>query len=59
MSEEITFTEYIMSCLQKEAMENYWREHYGKEATNKNTDSKNTSTGRKQSTTRTTTKPVS
>ena len=27
MSEKITFTQYIMSCLQKENMEQYWREH--------------------------------
>ena len=39
MKEKLTFTEYLMSCLQKEALEKYWREHYGKETTDKTTSS--------------------
>ena len=59
MKEKLTFTEYLMSCLQKEALEKYWREHYGKETTDKTTSSDDKKASRKQTTSGTTTKPVS
>ena len=54
---EITFTQYIMSCLQKDAMEKYWREN-GKKANDEITDSKDKTTSDGESTSRTIIKPV-
>ena len=58
--EEITFTEYVMRCLDPEACIKIYRERkYGKKTTNKKTGSEDQGASEEQTTSGTTTKPVS
>ena len=58
MTDKITFTEYIMSCLQKEALEQCWREKHGEETTDKETGTEDSRAGEEQTTPGTPVKPV-
>jgi|TARA_R110002051_G_scaffold284854_1_gene347020 hypothetical protein len=60
MGEEITFSEYVMRCLDPKVCIKIYRERkHGKKTTNQKTGSKNKSASEEQTTSRTTTKPVS
>jgi len=57
---EITFTEYVMRCLDPEACIKIYRERkYGKKTTDKKPGSENKGTSEEQTTSGATTKPVS
>ena len=57
---EITFTEYVMRCLDPEACIKIYRERkYGEKTTNKKPGPENKKASEKQTTSGTTTKPVS
>ena len=60
MTKKITFSEYIMSCLEPEACIKIYRERkYGKKTTNTKTGSEDQGASEEQTTSGATTKPVS
>ena len=60
MDEEITFTEYVMRCLDPEVCIKIYRERkHGEKNTNKKPGPENKKASEKQTTSGTTTKPVS
>ena len=60
MDEEITFSEYVMRCLDPEVCIKIYRERkYGKKTTNKKPSPENKGASKGQTTPGTTTKPIS
>ena len=60
MTEKITFTEYVMRCLEPEVCIKIYRERkYGKKTTDKKPGPENKGASEEQTTPGTTTKPVS